>query len=170
MPLLIALVALAGVLLLGVVLGTVGLLRRPFRAPAWQPVFGFPLALRAVALVMAVLIAVALAAWQHPEALQGLGYGLAVGLLLGGGAGATAALRREGRSIRQRPNRLFMVLLAVAVLARALLATVGGLAALPAGMQGTLPMLGGLLLGYPLAHAVVLRLRLARMARLRDAG
>ena len=63
-----------------------------------------------------------------------------------------------------------MVLLAVAVLARALLAMAGGLASLPAGMQATLPMLGGLLLGYPLAHAVVLRLRLVRLARLRDAG
>ena len=170
MPLLLALLALAGVLLLGIVLGIAGLLRRPFRTPVWQPVFGFPLALRAVLLVVAVVIAVLLAAWRHPEALQGLGYGLGVGLLLGGGAGMTAGLRREGRSSRQRPNRLFMVLLAVAVLARALLAMAGGLASLPAGMQATLPMLGGLLLGYPLAHAVVLRLRLVRLARLRDAG
>ena len=166
MPLLIALALLVAVIALGVVLGVVGLLRRPFHRPAWQPVFGWPLALRAALLTGATLLAFAIAAWRHPDAVTALGIGLGTGLVLGVGAGATAGLRRHGRFVEQRPHRLFMVLLALAVLARAALSAMGGLAALPAGMHATLPMLAGLLGGYPLAHALVLRARLRRFLRL----
>lgn len=168
MPLLIALVALVAVLALGVMLGVLGLMRRPFRAPVWLPVFAFPLALRAVVLTFALALAFAFTAWRHPEALDGLSIGLGVGVVLGVGAGVAAKLRREGRWMQQRPNRAYVVLLAVAVLARAALAAAGGLADLPEAMRGTLPMLGGLLGGYPLAHAIVLRTRLRRFLRLHD--
>ncbi|MGY3266937.1 hypothetical protein [Lysobacter sp. HA35] len=167
MPLLIALAALVAVMALGVVLGVVGLVRRPFRRPVWQPVFGPPLMLRAVLLVVALLVAFAVAAWRHPDSVTALAAGLGVGLVLGAGAGFTTELRRGGRFVEARPHRLFMALLATAVLARALLSAAGGLTVLPASMHTTLPMLGGLLGGYPLAHALVLRARLRRFARLR---
>ncbi|AXK72750.1 hypothetical protein DWG18_10990 [Lysobacter sp. TY2-98] len=166
MPLLIALALLVAVVALGIVLGVVGLVRRPFRRPVWQPVFGPPLTLRALMLTIAVLVAFAVAAWRHPDAVTALAWGLGVGLVLGAGAATTAELRRQGRFVEQRPHRLFMVLLAVAVLLRAALSTAGGLAMLPADMRTTLPMLAGLLGGYPLAHALVLRARLRRFARL----
>lgn len=168
MPLLIALIALVAVLALGVALGVLGLVRRPFRAPVWLPVFAFPLAMRAVVITFALAVAFAITAWRHPEALGGLAMGLGAGVVLGTGAGAAAKLRREGRWVQQRPNRAYVVLLAVAVLARAALAAAGGLADLPEAMRGTLPMLGGLLGGYPLAHAILLRARLRRFARLHD--
>ncbi|WP_133499247.1 hypothetical protein [Cognatilysobacter terrigena] len=162
MPLLIALALLVATVALGLVLGVIGLVRRPFRAPTWQPVFGPPLVLRAMLLTIGVLIAFAIAAWRHPDAVTALAMGLGVGLVLGAGAAITTELRRQTRFVEQRPHRLFLVLLAVAVLARAVLSAAGGLTMLPAGMQTTLPMLAGLLGGYPLAHALVLRARLRR--------
>lgn len=167
MPLLIALLALVATLALGVVLGVVGLVRRPFRAPTWRPAFAWPLVLRAAVLAVGLVIAFAIAAWRHPDALGGLAFGLGVGTVLGGGAGASAALRRGRAFLEQRPNRVFMVLLAVAVLARASFAALEGFHALPLAVHATLPMLGGLLAGYPLAQAVVLRARLRRYVRLR---
>ncbi|GAB1596930.1 hypothetical protein [Lysobacter claricitrinus] len=167
MPLLIALALLVAVMALGIVLGVVSLLRRPFRRPVWQPVFGPPLTLRAVLLAVALLIAFAIAGWRHPDSVTALAMGLGVGLVLGAGAGLTTDLRRDGRFVEARPHRLFMVLLAVAVLARATLSAAGGLTVLPTSMHTTVPMLGGLLGGYPFAHALVLRARLRRFARLR---
>ena len=170
MPLLIAVVALGATLLLGVLLGVIGLVRRPFAEPGWRPAFAWPLALRAVLLTLGVLVAVAVAAWRHPVAVPGLGLGLAAGLALGAGAAVTTELRRRGRFVEQRPHRLFFALLAVAVLARTALAAAGEFAALPTDLRPAMPMLAGLLAGYPLAHALVLRHRLRRFARLQPAA
>lgn len=164
MPLLLPLALLLLVLAFGVVLGLVGMLRRPFRVPAWRPVFGWVLALRALLLTVGVLAASAIAAWRHPQALGALGLGLLAGAVLGAGAAFGAELQRSGAFVQQRPHRLFAVLVALAVLGRAALSVVDLLAGRDA--TGLLPMLGGLLGGYVLAHAVVLRLRLARWTRL----
>lgn len=165
MPLLFALALLVLVLGIGIALGLWTMLRRPFRAPAWQPVFGPPLALRAVLIGLGVLIALGIAAWRHPDALQALAIGLAAGGVLGGGAGATARLAQRGAWVQQQPRRIFAVLVAVALLGRTALALVETLSGVWAGPQALLPMLGGLLAGYALAHALVLRARLQRFRR-----
>ena len=164
MPLLLPLALLVLVLALGVVLGLVGMFRRPFRAPAWRPVFAWVLALRALLLALGLLLAWAVAAWHHPQALGALALGVSAGAVLGAGSAASAELQRAGAFVRQRPHRLFAVLVALAVLGRAMLSIVDAMAGRDA--TGLLPMLGGLLGGYALAHAVVLRLRLARWRRL----
>jgi hypothetical protein len=164
MPILVPLALLFVVLAFGTLLGLVGMLRRPFRAPTWQPVFGWMLSLRAVLLGAGVLVALAIAAWRHPQALDALGIGLVAGAVLGAGSAASARLQRIGAFVQQRPHRLFFVLVALVVLGRALMSLVDAFAGRDA--TGLLPMLGGLLGGYALAHALVLRVRLARWTRL----
>lgn len=166
MPLLLPVALLVLVLALGIVLGLVEMLRRPFRAPAWRPVFGWVLSLRAGLVAVGVLVAVSIAAWRHPEALGALGLGLAAGAVLGAGSAFTAQLQRVGAFTQLRPHRLFVVLVALAVLGRALASVVDMLAGREA--SGLLPMLGGLLGGYAFAHSLVLRLRLARWQRLQS--
>jgi hypothetical protein len=164
MPLLLPLALLVLVLALGTVLGLVGMLRRPFRAPAWRPLFGWVLTLRAMLVGAGMLVALAIAAWLHPQALDALALGLVAGAVLGAGSAITTGLRRIGAFMQSRPHRLFAVLVALAVLGRALVSVVDLWAGRDA--TGLLPMLGGLLGGYALAHALVLRLRLARWTRL----
>jgi hypothetical protein len=164
MPILLPLALLALVLAFGVLLGLLGMLRRPFRAPAWRPVFVWVLSLRAVLVGAGMLVALAIAAWRHPQALDALGIGLVAGAVLGAGAAACARLQRAGALMQQRPHRLFAVLVALAVLGRMLVSVTDLLAGREA--TGLLPMLGGLLGGYAFAHALALRLRLARWARL----
>jgi hypothetical protein len=164
MPLLLPIALLVLVLAFGVLLGLLGMLRRPFRAPAWRPVFGWVLSLRAMLLGVGVLLALAVAAWRHPQALDALGLGLAAGAVLGAGSAASAGLRDAGAFEQQLPHRVVAVLVALAVPGGAALSVVDVVAGRDA--TGLLPMLGGLLGGYALAHALVLRLRLARRARL----
>lgn len=160
MPLLIALGLLAVVLVLAVVLGLVGLLRRPFVAPAWQPVLPALLAVRAGLLVLALGAAALVVAWRQPDGLGALALGTVGGLALGAASGASARLEATRLAFRQRPRRVFVVVLALAVLARVVAGMVGG------ALQATLPPLAGLLLGYPLAHALALRLRARALRRL----
>jgi hypothetical protein len=164
MPILLPLALLVLVLAFGTLLGLLGMLRRPFRAPTWRPVFGWVLSLRAVLVGIGLLLALAIAAWRHPQALDALGIGLVAGAVLGAGSAASARLQRIGAFTQQRPHRLFVVLVAIAVLGRALVSIVDVFAGRDA--TGLVPMLGGLLGGYAFAHAVLLRLRLARWMRL----
>jgi hypothetical protein len=164
MPILLPLALLVLVLAFGTLLGLLGMLRRPFRAPTWRPVFGWVLSLRAVLVGIGLLLALAIAAWRHPQALDALGIGLVAGAVLGAGSAASARLQRIGAFMQQRPHRLFVVLVAIAVLGRALVSIVDVFAGRDA--TGLVPMLGGLLGGYAFAHAVLLRLRLARWTRL----
>ncbi|WP_133479697.1 hypothetical protein [Cognatilysobacter segetis] len=165
MPLLLPLALLVLVLAFGTLLGLVGMLRRPFRAPAWRPVFGWMLSLRALLVAIGVGIALAVAAWRHPQAVDALAIGLLAGAVLGAGSAASTGLQRTGAFVQSRPHRLFAVLVALAVLGRAAVSVVDLMAGRDA--TGLLPMLGGLLGGYALAHALVLRVRLARWTRLR---
>jgi hypothetical protein len=164
MPILLPLALLVLVLAFGTLLGLLGMLRRPFRAPTWRPVFGWVLSLRAVLVGIGLLLALAIAAWRHPQALDALSVGLVAGAVLGAGSAASARLQRIGAFMQQRPHRLFVVLVAIAVLGRALVSIVDVFAGRDA--TGLVPMLGGLLGGYAFAHAVLLRLRLARWTRL----
>ncbi|TZF90421.1 hypothetical protein [Cognatilysobacter lacus] len=164
MPLLLPIALLCVVLAVGFLLGLVGMLRRPFQAPRWQPVFAWMLTLRALLLTLGILVAFGIAAWRHPDAVGALGLGLLAGAVLGAGSAVTAGLQRNGTFTLQRPHRLFAVLVALAVLGRALASLVDMIAGRDAA--GLLPMLGGLLGGYALAHSIVLRMRLARRARL----
>ena len=164
MPILLPLALLVLVLAFGTLLGLIGMLRRPFRAPHWRPVFGWMLTLRAVLVGVGLLVALAVAAWRHPQALDALALGLLAGAVLGAGSAVSTALQRSGAFLQSRPHRLFAVLVALAVLARAAVSVLDVLAGRDAA--GLLPMLGGLLGGYALAHALVLRLRLARWTRL----
>ncbi|GAB6194729.1 hypothetical protein [Lysobacter xanthus] len=168
MPLILPLALLVIVVAFGAVLGLVGLVRRPFRAPAWQPVFGWMLTLRAVLVGLGLAIALGVVAWRHPEAMGALGFGLAAGIVLGTGSATSAHLQAGSTWTLQRPRRLFAVLVALAVLGRAIASAID----LVAGRDptGLLPMLGGLLGGYALAHAVVLRVRLRRFGRLHRTG
>jgi len=164
MPLLIPLALLLLVLAAGVVLAVVAMLRRPFLTPAWRPVFGWVLVLRAMLLALGVLVAAAVVAWRHPPALGALGLGLGAGGVFGLGAALGTQLRRNGAFMQARPPRPFAPVGAPARASRTLV----GAFDLAAGRDATglLPMLGGLLGGYALAHAVVLRMRLARSTRL----
>lgn len=164
MLLLLALVLLAAVLGAAVVLGIVAMLRRPFRPPSWQPAPTGVLLLRAVLLASTLAIAVLVATLRHAHALAPLALGLAGGGLLGLGSALTARLQAGRVFVMHRPHRIFVVLVAIAILAR----SGAGIVAIMAGRDsvGWLPMLGGLLGGYPLVHALALHMRVRRFARL----
>lgn len=164
MPILLPLALLILVLAFGVLLGLVGMARRPFRPPTWRPVFAWVLSLRALLLGVGLLVAFAIAAWGRPQAVDALAFGLVAGAVLGIGSAASAGLQRMGAFMQQRPHRLFAVLVAVAVLGRAAVSVFDLFAGRDA--SGMLPMLAGLLGGYAFAHSVLLRIRLARWARL----
>lgn len=168
MPLLIAVGLLAATLLAGVLLGVAGLLRRPFRAPRWQPVLPAILALRAIALLCVLATTAAVVAVRQPDRLGGLALGALAGLGLGALSGATTRFEIGRRPIGHRPHRIFVVILALAVLARIAGEWWGGRVA-TVDMASAVPVLVGLLIGYPLAQALVVRAR-ARKLWLRECG
>lgn len=165
MPLLIPVFLLFAVVALYLVLWAVGLLRRPFVAPVARPVATWQLGLRGAMVLVSLVPYVGITAWLRPGSLRDVGIGLGIGMVLGALGAALARVDATRSGAVQRPNRVFVVVIALVVLARVVWSMVGA-AHFSVTPDPRLAGLGAVLLGYALAHAWVLRGRVLRALRI----
>jgi hypothetical protein len=169
MPLLLPVALLVALFVLALLVWPLTLWRRARRGHLRRRIAPWAIHVRGALLLGATLLFALFAAagWTGAsprDAFLGLGAGLGIGTL----AGLLARIERDGRALHLTPRAGFAIAIALVVAGRVAwlgwdLATGGGWA----DARRHAAPLGGFLLGYALAQAAALSVRLRRVARAR---